>query len=871
MTGDVLASVLVVLLTQSDDCGLEPPQFFPPVPVKPFEASASDPPVVRRARLPRWAPAGGGLPQPRIDDTGALAGKTIYLSPGHGFTWTPSVNRWATQRGNTHDIVEDLVSTETLSQFLMPMLVNAGARIVTVREIDLNTATAIVDNGSAGYTETGAGFADSSLMGWGNPPAVITGATNPFTLGTNRLMDAAAAATASATYSAMLPADGEYNVYVSYTAFTARVTDAHYVVKHGGGESHFRVNQRRAGGTWVYLGRFYFRAGTPAQVQVLNDSASGTGNISLDAVRFGGGMGRIDRGGGVSGRPRFEESARYHAQFSGAPTSVYDVSDTDHNDDVSTRSRFAAWVHEPGEDAIYVAWHTNAFNGSAVGTDTYVYGPNPPDGTFQFTGVAGSDTLARRVQSELINDIRNGWNMPTWRDRGVHSAYFGELNPNHNNEMPAILIEVAFHDNVNDAAALKEPNFRYLAARAISQGIIRYFAERDSRPVVYPPEPPTHVAALGLAGGNSVLLKWRAPVVDTAGVGGHGATGYRVYSSPDGLAWDDGVEVQATSYTVTTPGLRYFRVAALNGGGESFPSITVAAKPGSSRVLVVNGFDRLEAGMALRENLSAFSLGNVLRIFIPRLNDGSYVRSHADALSFGSLGIDSASTEAVTSGDVMLGSYAAIDFLAGRGHPANAQLSTAEKMALASGKPLFFSGVLRADAAFLGTTLRVSAVSQMSSATLDGADFLAGVSGIALDDGTKGSYIAGTADALATMNGTVAARYASGSAAAVGVMGQVVTFGFPFETIVSRSQRIEVMGRVMKYLGVASELPDAGVVDPPDAGSGDGDGGVVDPPVVTLGRLPEELGDEHEKGCGCDGTAGPILLLLAIAYVRRRR
>ena len=871
----MLLTVVTVLLAQGD-CGLEPPQFFPPVPLKPFEATAADPPVVRRARGPLLI--AGGTPQPRIDDTGALAGKTIYLSPGHGFTWTPSVNRWATQRGNTNAIVEDLVSTETLSQFLMPMLVNAGARIVTVREIDLNTNAVIVDNDGAGYTETGAGFANSSLMGWGAPAAVITGATNPFALGTNRLMDAAATATASATYSAMLPADGEYNVYVSYTAFTARVTDAHYVVKHPGGESHFRVNQRRAGGTWVFLGRFWFKAGTAAQVQVLNDSASGTGNISLDAVRFGGGMGRIDRGGGISGRPRFEESARYHAQFSGAPASVYDVSDTDHNDDVSTRSRFAAWVHEPGEDAVYVAWHTNAFNGTAVGTDTYVYGPNPPDGTFQFTGVAGSDTLARRVQTELINDIRNGWGQPTWRDRGVHSAYFGELNPSHNNEMPAILVEVAFHDNAGDAAHLKEPGFRYLAARAISQGIIRYFAEKDGRPVVFPPEPPTHLAAVG-QGADQVLVKWRAPQTDAQGVGGGAATGYRVYQSADGLAWDDGVATTGTSFTTTLTGARYFRVAATNGGGESFPSVTVAAKPGTKRVLIVNAFDRLEAAMARTENLSAFSLGNVLRVFIARLNDGSYVRSHADALSFAAVGIDSASAEAVTSGDVTLPSYAAIDFIAGRGHPAAAELSVAEKMALASGRPLFYSGLVKADAAFVSSTLHVSAVSQMSSATLDGADFLAGVSGIALDDGTKGSYIAGVTDALATTNATVAARYTSMAPAAVGVMGKVVTFGFPFETIVSRPQRVEVMGRVMKYLGVLTDVPDAGVIvpDPPDAGTQpDGgttepDAGVVDPPPVTFGTLPEELGDEAKKGCGCGASPGALLLLLMIAYVRRRR
>ncbi len=858
---------VITLLLAHDDCGLEPPgRYIPPVPVKAFEAGVNDPPVVRRDRGPRFI--GGGLPQPQVNDTGALAGKTIYLSPGHGFYWSQVLNRWATQRGNNNSIVEDLVSIETLSQYLFPMLINAGARVVPVRELDLNTGLAVVDNGGAGYAETGSGFSDSSLMGWGSPPAVIADQTNPFTLGTNRLLEAAATATASATYSAMLPADGEYNVYVSYTAFTYRVTDAHYVVKHPGGESHFRVNQRRSGGTWVFLGRFWFKAGTAAQVQVLNDSTTVPGNVSLDAVRFGGGMGRIDRGTGVSGRPRFEESARYHAQLSGAPSTVYDYSDTDNNDDVGTRSRFAAWVHEPGEDAVYVAWHTNA--GGGVGTNTYVYGPNPPDGTYQFTGVAGSDTLARRVHAELINDFRNGWGAPMWRDRGVVSAYFGEVNPSHNNEMPSILIEVAFHDTASDAAALKEPNFRYIAARAISQGIMRYFAEKDGVPVTFPPEPPTHVSAVGQANGQ-VTLKWRAAATDGQGVAGGAASGYRVYSSADGLAWDDGVATTGATYSDAPTAVRYYRVAATNAGGESFPSLTVAFKPGMRRVLVVNAFDRLEASMAKTEDLSQWSLGQVLRVFIGKLNDATYVRSHADALSFAPLGVDSASVEAVTAGDVPVAGYAAIDFIAGRGHPASAPLSPAERMALASGRPVFFSGSLAADATFLQSTLHVSAVSQMSSATLDGAGFLMGVNGLQLDDGTKGAYITGTADALTASNADVVARYTSGTPAAVGVMNTVVTFGFPFETVVGRTQRVEVMGRVMKYLGAIAEVPDAGPLDPPDAGPTEPDAGTVDPQPVTLEPLPDLLGDEARKGCGCTSAGDALALLLAIACLMRRR
>ena len=332
-------------------------------------------------------------------------------------------------------------------------------------------------------------------MGWGQPTFPMTGAALPFSMGTNRLMLSAATTTASATYTATIPSSGFYEVSVSYTAFSARVQDAHYVVRHAGGETGFRVNQQRHGGTWVQLGRFYFTAGGTAQVVVFNDSAAAAGsNISLDAVKFGGGMGLIERGAGPSGRPRFEESARYHAQFAGAPASVWAPSGNtpadDRTNDVGTRSRFTAWVHEPGEDAVYVAWHTNAFNGTAVGTNSYVYGPGaPPSPLSQFSGVAGSDRLALLIHGEMINDIKasSGWNRPTWQDRGVNTAYFGELNPSSNSETPAVLLEVAFHDAAADAVHLKEPGFRYLAARAIAQGIIKYFAEKDGVAARLPP------------------------------------------------------------------------------------------------------------------------------------------------------------------------------------------------------------------------------------------------------------------------------------------------------------------------------------------------------------------------------------------------
>ncbi|MEW5740756.1 MAG: N-acetylmuramoyl-L-alanine amidase, partial [Myxococcota bacterium] len=851
-----LALVLLVLSSQAlaqtpwmEDCGLEPPGSVPfvPVPAKPWEPTitASTPPVVRRVES---VPRIGGVPTSNLTNVGALSGKTVYLSPGHGFTWTDisGTYYWRTQRGNTNQIVEDLVSTETLHQWLVPMLLNAGARVVSVREADLNTNLVIVDDGEAGYVETGTGFSDSTLMGWGRPTFPMGGGTLPFTLGGNRLMNAAATPTASATYTLQVPADGFYNVYVSYTAFTARVTDAHYVVRHAGGDTHFRVNQQRHGGTWVLLGRFYFRAGGTAQVVVHNDSASGMGNVSLDAVRLGGGMGLTNRSTGAvqtSGRPRYEESARYHTQFAGAPQSVWAPSDNspaaDRTNDVGTRSRFTAWMHEPGEDAVYVAWHTNAFNGSAVGTNTYVYGPNPPDGTYQFTGVPGSDRLAQLIHGELVADIKasSGWNRPSWTDRGVDSAYFGELNPSNNGETPSVLLEIAFHDAAADAAHLKEPAFRYLAARAIAQGVIKYFAEKDGVPARLPPEPPTGLSAVNQPNGEAVV-RWRAPATDTQGVRGDAATRYRLYTSADGLGWDNGVDVTGLSARLAVPANRatYFRVTALNAGGESFPSAVVGVRPpvaGRPRVLVINGYDRLEAATGQLENFAAqYGLGSVLRINLWKMNDGSYARLHGDALDANQVAFDSADADAVTAGDVLASSYGVIGWFAGRGKAAGAAPSAMEEAwlsaAASGGSRLFFSGDASQRPAFLTSLFTALVPGGTGGLSVTGADALAGLT-LGLDDGKNGAYDTGAPPAIApATGGTQLASYAGGAGAAVGVPRQSVAFGFPFETIIGGADRTETMRRVLAYLepgafdGGYQIIPGGMTVD---AGIGGGAGG----------------------------------------------
>ncbi|MCK5798084.1 MAG: hypothetical protein KAI47_12905, partial [Deltaproteobacteria bacterium] len=271
-----------------------------PKPVSPGprwgETALRHSPGLRRLRPQRWLLSGQG------QHAGALTSKSIYLSPGHGWTYTSSAG-WYSQRGKSQGLVEDMSNADGIRQFLLPYLWGAGAQIMPVRELDQQTSMVILDDGDGTtsadrgrYTETGAAslFQNSSLAGFGHPKLPITGTQNPFALGKNRLLETAPSETARATFVLNVPRPGYYFVYVSYSMFKARPSDARYIVVHPGGQTTYLLDQRNHGSTWVLLGRHWFDAGTDIQkgaVIVSNQSADAGSWVSIDAVRIGGGEG----------------------------------------------------------------------------------------------------------------------------------------------------------------------------------------------------------------------------------------------------------------------------------------------------------------------------------------------------------------------------------------------------------------------------------------------------------------------------------------------------------------------------------------------------------------------------------------------------
>jgi N-acetylmuramoyl-L-alanine amidase-like protein/fibronectin type III domain protein len=731
-----------------------------------------------------------------VQPKGQLKGKTVWLSAGHGWIYDSRFKAFKTQRHNTHGLVEDFSNIEAVNYHLLKYLYNAGANVWTVRERDMNLNEVIVDNdqGAPAYREYGR-WATSSTKGRNNK--------------SYRYAISRKSETSTAVFTPTIPESGMYWVSVYFQNGYNRSVDVRYRILHAGGESHISINQEVHGNTWVYLGQFYFEKGEEGKVIISNESSETSQAIIADAVRFGGGMGSIgdcyhDK---KSGEPRYEEGARYYAQYQGYP---------DCEGDISIRPKYAEWelakgTNEEKNNALYLSWHSNA--SGAQGTETYVH---------RYKRRLGSKDLQQFIHKQLIEDIRKGYD-PSWKDRGQKAADFGELRGLQT--MPGVLLEIGFHDNRNDANALSDPQFRNLVARATYKGIATYFANRNNTNPVFLPEPPTHLAAKN-DGNGKINLQWKAP--HFGGILGDRATSYKVYISQHGKAFAAGKIVNSENFTFENlqPGTTYFfKISALNNGGESFPTAVVAARtplfPNQKPdFLIVDGFDRLDGTMAIiqREKLPQYApLGNTRRLFIDQMNNYDYAVAHANSMAASGLSFDGATNEAVIDKSVNLNDYAGLNWFLGRESSEDKTLSYIEQQLLReyldnggtlmiSGSELafdlvksdngksFYRDYLKAD--FVADDANYNKISSFVN------DNFGGISG-QFNSMEYGSYSLKSPDVIKAINGSrPVLRYRNGNIAATAYHGNfaIVNFGFPLESIGDNIVRDKVFKKSIQFL-----------------------------------------------------------------------
>lgn len=559
-----------------------------------------------------------------------LFDRHLSLWASHGRYYDGKKDRWKWQRPNLFGTTEDLFTQTIVIPYLIPMLENAGAVVFTPRERDWQKNEVIVDNGGRGYVEDSGKetWKTAQEKGFAYHAGTYRDGENPFTQGTARAVKATKKADVSwASYQPNIPQGGKYAVYVSYQSLKNSVSDAQYIVMHKGQRTVFKVNQQMGGGTWVYLGTFDFdRGNNEFNRVVVTNSSSESGVVTTDAVRFGGGMGNIERGGSCSGMPRCLEGARYSAQWAGAPYSVYSSKNgsDDYGDDINVRSNMTNWlaggstyiptlegkkvpielslaVHS---DAGYTTVNDSIIGSLAICTTSFNDG-RLNSGVSRMVSHDFADSLLTGLQRDISGKYRK------WTRRYLWDRNYSETRKP---EVPSAIIETMSHQNFADMRRGLDPNFRFTLARSLYKTILRFVNGNHSVPSVVQPLPVSNFRIERNSSGG-LRLSWIAEKDEQEPTAV--PTSYIVYTSEEGMGFDNGTVVYTSSFDFEAKkGVNYcFKVTALNRGGESFPSETLAAYLSKSAhakdILVVDGFSRL-SGPAVVDDYSrqGFDLGS---------------------------------------------------------------------------------------------------------------------------------------------------------------------------------------------------------------------------------------------------------------------
>ena len=201
-----------------------------------------------------------------------------------------------------------------------------------------------------------------------------------------------------------------------------------------------------------------------------------------------------------------------------------------------------------------------------------------------------SRDLTDMVQTGLRRDLEPAIGRE-WIYRGIWDKNYCESREP---QILSMLLELLSHQNFRDVCLALNPNFRFTASRSIYKSILKYESFLHDRPYVVQPLPVDHFSIK--TNSSSLSLSWQAvqDTLEPTAVPG----GYIVYTAVDDNGFDAGTFTRENSYQLIPERdhMYRFKVTAVNEGGESMPSETLAAyiaTESKGTVLVVNGFQRL--------------------------------------------------------------------------------------------------------------------------------------------------------------------------------------------------------------------------------------------------------------------------------------
>ena len=704
------------------------------------------------------------------DITHGLQGRHLSLWASHGRYYDQKKNCWKWQRPKLFGTTEDLYTQTIVVPYLIPMLENAGALIFTPRERDWQKEEVIVDNDGArrNYIEvTSHGkWKDTPQPGFSWHAGNYQDNENPFEAGTARMTKTTSSNKrySLATYQPDFKKAGRYAVYVSYQTLPNSIDNALYTVWHKGERTQFLVNQQMGGSTWVYLGTFDFDAGYSEYNRVtVSNQSNRNGVVTTDAVRFGGGMGNIERFGETSQLPRALEGARYWAQWAGMPYSVYSGRNgtDDYADDINVRSLSTNTIgggscfmpsvagrKVPIE--LSLAIHSDAGyakDGKGIIGSLSICTTSFNDGKLN-AGISrlSSRDFADALLSNEVMDLKYSYGQ--WNRRELFDRNYSETRLP---EVPSAILETLSHQSFPDMRYGQDPNFKFTLARSIYKTILRYVNDQHGKSFVVTPLTPNHFH-IQFKSKDEIRISWNT--VNDPQEPSAVPTGYILYTALGDADFDNGTIVKSKNYTdiKLEPGQVYhFKIAAMNKGGRSFPTEVLSAcyQPNAKKkVLIVNGFHRLsspairdndtEQGFDFDEdpgitygptygwsgkqiNFDRSQMGNEngglgysgeeLTGMLIAGNDFNYVKTHADAIDTAKkYSFVSCSSEAFEEGQTDINQYDAVDLLLGLerndGHSLKAYKTFSPTMQGILQKYVRDGGALFVSGAYLGNDMQ---------------------------------------------------------------------------------------------------------------------------------------------------------------------
>ena len=232
----------------------------------------------------------------------SLLGRNIALWNSHGLYYDKNNDKIRWQRPTLFGTVEDMLSTQIVLNYLLPMLRGAGAQVYMPRERDWHSEGVELFSTKQLNNSATQQYSDTLIF-----KGIIT---NPDT----------------------------YWVRVAYPV-GCKATQLQCEVLHGGVITKYQINTTIGGDTWLYLDPLYIK--DSIEVRFYNQADKKYWDITR--VYVGGGCSVLD-----DNLPAFVDAAVYYLRQFGAPDSILyhqkPEKDNDYYDDLYGRSKWTNYL-----------------------------------------------------------------------------------------------------------------------------------------------------------------------------------------------------------------------------------------------------------------------------------------------------------------------------------------------------------------------------------------------------------------------------------------------------------------------------------------------------------------------------------------------